>query len=237
MSEELQMKDLQMKGLTEKIQLLLKGLDKSKRQELDLTEINNRLKEFQTALDAANLELRHLGAHPQKGEFTKILRDHKAELKELKNEYEWRKAASAKDQLIGDAKETNSADLTTNEGAMKYGLDLQDKSKDSLQRTLKTVHEAKDIGVDTVAKLEANTQQIEGMYDKLESIESTLQRSTKVIKRIGRKMATDKLIWGVTLLVLAAIIFIIVWKNVKGKGGNDGQTLTPDAGSSSNKSN
>ena len=34
MSEELSMKDLQMKSLTEKIEMMLKGLDKSKRQEL-----------------------------------------------------------------------------------------------------------------------------------------------------------------------------------------------------------
>ena len=34
MSEEFQMKDLQMKGLTEKIQGLMQGLPKSKRKEL-----------------------------------------------------------------------------------------------------------------------------------------------------------------------------------------------------------
>lgn len=34
MSEELSMKDLQMKSLTEKIEMMLKGLDKSKRQEM-----------------------------------------------------------------------------------------------------------------------------------------------------------------------------------------------------------
>src|SRR5437667_326154 len=84
-----------------------------------------------------------------------------------------------------------------------------DKSKESLERTLRVVQDTKQVGIDTNAKLEANTAQIEGMYDKLESIESTLTRSTKVIKRMARKMATDKYVWVVVFLVFMAIIAII----------------------------
>jgi hypothetical protein len=216
MSEELSMKDLQMKGLTEKIEMMLKGLDKSKRQELDLAEIGSRLRDFQTALDGAQLELKHLGANVQKAEFTKQLRDHKHTLKELKNEYEWRKSNSDKNNLLdGASAGATAADMTTAEGMMKHGLDVQDKSKESLERTRRVVAEAKDIGIDTVAKLDANTQQIEKMYDNLTSIDTTLARSTKVIKRMARKMATDKVIWVFAFLVFAAIIFIIVYKKLK----------------------
>ena len=267
MSEELSMKDLQMKGLTEKIEMMLKGLDKSKRQELDLAEIGSRLRDFQTALDGAQLELKHLGAHMQKNEFTKLLRDHKSTLKELKNEYDWRKANSDSNALMDGAKPgATAADMTTADGMMRHGLEVQDRGTESLQRTLRVVGEAKDIGIDTVAKLDANTHQIEAMYgedacthahtqtrtharthgaftptrlseqeehsarkkqqmdrksercsaaafvwrtvshplalclprcllprsDNLTAIDTTLARSTKVIKRMARKMATDK---------------------------------------------
>jgi len=230
MAEELQMKDLQMKGLTEKITALLNGIEKSKRQELDLNEVNQRLKEFQIALDGANIELRHLGTNPQKNEFKQMLRDHKNTLKELKNDYEWKKSAATKEQLMGDHKDSGPADLDTAEGLMKHGLDVQDKSKESLGRTLRVVNDTKNIGIDTVAKLEANTQQIEGMYDKLESIESTLARSTKIIKRMARKVATDKYVWVVVFLVFAAIVAVIVVKNVKKKSGesaSDGDVNVP----------
>lgn len=159
------MKDLQMKALTEKIEMMLKGLDKSKRQELDIAEIGARLRDFQTALDGAQLELKHLGAHMQKAEFTKNLRDHKHTLKELKNEYDWRKANSDKNSLMDGAKPGASAgDMQTADGLMQHGLAVQDRSGESLARTLRVVHETKDIGIDTVAKLDANTHQIEAMY-------------------------------------------------------------------------
>lgn len=223
MAEELQMKDLQMKGLTEKLTELLSGLDKSKRKELDLNDIQSKLKEFQIALDAGHIEFRHLGPNAtNKNEYKIMLRDHKSSLKELKNEFEWKKAAATKDELLADG--SNGADnteLETAEGMMKHGLDIQDKSKQSLERTLRVVQDTKTIGQDTNAKLEANTAQIEGMHDKLESIESTLQRSTKVIKRMARKMATDKYVWVIVFLVFVAIVFLIVWKNIKKSSTTD----------------
>lgn len=216
------MKDLQMKSLTEKIEMMLKGLDKSKRQEMDLAEIGSRLREFQTCLDGAQLELKHLGAHAQKNEFTRLLRDHKHTLKELKNEYEWRKSSSDKNSLMDGATPAKTgADMTTAEGMMKHGLEVQDKSKESLERTRRVVAETKEIGIDTVAKLESNTHQIEAMYDNLTAIDSTLARSTKVIKRMARKMATDKVIWVFAFLVFCAIIFIIVWSKVKPESAPD----------------
>lgn len=223
------MKDLQMKSLTEKIEMMLKGLDKSKRQEMDLAEIGTRLREFQTALDGAQLELKHLGAHAQKNEFTRLLRDHKHTLKELKNEYEWRKTNSDKNALMdGAVASATHADMNTAEGMMRHGLDVQDKSKESLERTRRVVAETKDIGIDTVAKLESNTHQIETMYDNLTAIDSTLARSTKVIKRMARKMATDKVIWVFAFLVFVAIIFIIVWSKVKPDSAPDILDPLPD---------
>jgi hypothetical protein len=231
MSEELNMKDLQMKGLTEKIEVMLKGLDKSKRQELDLAEIGSRLRDFQTALDGANLELKHLGAHVQKNEFTKILRDHKLNLKELKTEYEWRKSSSDKNALMDGAKPAgaSAADMASADGLMKHGLEVQQAGTDSLGRTLRTINETKDIGIDLNAKLDANTHQIEAMYDNLTSIDTTLARSTKVIKRMARKMATDKVIWVFTFLIIAAVVAIIVWRQYK--KSQDSSSDTPPADS------
>jgi hypothetical protein len=136
----------------------------------DLAEISSRLRDFQTALDGAQLELKHLGAHVQKNEFTKLLRDHKHTLKELKNEYEWRKANSDKNQLMDGARPAaTGADMTTQDGLMKHGLDVQAAGTSSLGRTLRVVEETKQIGIDTVAKLEANTHQIEAMYGECEN--------------------------------------------------------------------
>ena len=170
-----------MKGLSEKLSELLTGLGKSKRKELDLQEAAARIKEFQMALDSANIELRHIGQHPDKAELKQMLREHKNVLKELRTEYEAKKGVIVKDELLGDHVEDGGAGLETAEGLMEHGLKTQAASKDSLQRTLATIEMTKEVGTDTVLKLETNTKQIEGMYDQLEQIESSLQRSTKII--------------------------------------------------------
>ena len=209
------MKDLQMKGLSEKLVDMLAKLGKSKRKELDLQEVAARLKEFQMALDSANIELRHIGNHPDKAELKQMLREHKTVLKELRTEYEAKKGVVVKDELMGDHVEEGKDGLDTAEGLMDHGLKTQASSKESLQRTLGVIERTKEVGTDTVLKLETNTKQIEGMYDQLEQIESSLARSTKIIRRIGRKMATDKYIWVCIVMLVCVIIVIIVLTKVK----------------------
>jgi len=206
------MKDLQMKGLTEKIESLLNGFEKSKRKDLDLAEVTSKLKEFQIALDEAKIELRHIKDETEKTEATAIVKEHKQTFQKLKNEYEWKKQAQVKDQLLGEHQEVTAADQNSPDGLMKYGLDVQDKSKDSLKRSLETIENAKQVGTKTVEKLQANTEQIGNMYNELETIESSLARSRKTISRIARKVATDKYVWIFICLVLGAILALIITK-------------------------
>lgn len=212
MSEELRMKDLQMKGLTEKIENLLNGFEKSKRKDLDLSEVTSKLKEFQIALDEAKIELRHIKDESEKSEATGIVKEHKQTFQKLKNEYEWKKQAQVKDQLLGEHTEATAGDQNSADGLMKYGLDVQDKSKESLKRSLETIENAKQVGTKTVEKLQANTEQIENMYNELETIESSLARSRKTIARIARKVATDKYVWVFIVLVIGAIVALIIVK-------------------------
>ena len=101
----------------------------------------------------------------QKHEFTKLLRDHKLTLKELKAEYDEKKAKSATHALTDGAKApAKGADMASPDAVMAHGLNVQQAGTASLQRTLIVIHETKDVAIDTVAKLDANTHQIEGMH-------------------------------------------------------------------------
>jgi len=211
--EELNMKDMQMKGLRDKITASLGAIEKSKRPEVEMNDIQLKLKEFQIAFDAANIELRQCPPE-SKEQWKNTLRTHKNNLRELKNEFEWKKQQVDREQLMGDHKTSDAVDFTTADGLMKHGMDVQDKSTKSLQRTINVIEEAKTVGNETVTKLNEQTEKIEGMYDKLESIESTLARSTAIIKRMARKMATDKYIWVMVFLVMAAIVIIIVLQKI-----------------------
>lgn len=210
MHEESEVKENQLEGLTKKIASMLEVIDKSSRKELDLSEIASHLKEFQVALDGASIELPYLRSNdPHRNEYKQQLRDHKTTLKNFRHEYDQKKSNARRSELLGEE------DRETAEGLMKYGSSIQEKSKPVLKNTLNIIHDIIQVGVDTMGKLEANKAQMEEMYDKLESIESTLTRSTRMIKRIARKIATDKYVWIVVALVFIATVFIIVWKNVK----------------------
>ena len=219
MDEELEIKENQLNGLTKKIASMLEAIDKSSRKELDLLEIALHLKEFQVALDGANIQLPHLASNnnnnPHWNEYTQQLRDHKITLKHLRHENERKKSNAIKSELLRDVKIQDEDDRDTAEGLMNYGLSIQEKSKPVLKNTLKVVHDTIQVGVGTLEKLEANKAQMEKMYHKLESIESTLTRSTRIVKRLARKIVTDKYVWVVAVLVFITVVFIIVWKNVK----------------------
>lgn len=59
------------------------------------------------------------------------------------------------------------------------------------------------------------------MADDVASIGSTLDRANKTLRRIARKVGTDKYLWVLIFLVVAAVIFLIVWKNTSaGKDTN-----------------
>lgn len=172
----------------------------------------------------------------QKAEFAKILRDHKHTLKELKIEYDWRKAAIDKNMLMHGAKPSaSSVNMATANEIMSHGLNVQKASTEALENTRRIISDTKEIGIDTIKKLDDHTNQITSMYgelncvtcgvcvlclccfwvvdvssspssgvmstcrcvtvmhaDNLTAIDTTLARTTKVIQRIARKIASDK---------------------------------------------
>lgn len=190
---------------------LFMQLDTSKRRELDLEDINTRIKEFHVLHDSANIEVRFLVNGPDRIEMRQMLREHKSTLKELTNEYQLRRSEVVKHELFGDHEEKQLGP-EIGEGAddmMERGLGIQQSSKESLARTLATIEATKEVGTETVLKLEANTKQVQNMYDELEMIESSLQRSNKIIRRIARKMMTDRYIWVMIVMLVIVVIVVI----------------------------
>jgi len=224
MSEELQIRDNNLTELGEELKNLLLGLEKSKRRQLDLDEIESKLNQYENSLDAFQLELKQLNPTERKNWKKKAL-GYKRNFKEMKNDYEWKRNNDTKNQLLGDHQEAKPTDIHTSEGIMNVGRGQLQESKDSLARSLQVTDETLKIGKDTAAMLDAQYKQLQKIFDELKSIDSTLARSTRILKRIGRKIATDKYLWVVIFLVLFAIIFIIAWKAT----GHSANVNTPPA--------
>lgn len=230
--DEIKIRDEQLRQLDEELTELFAGLEKSKRRDLDVIEIQEKVRHYNTALDSLKMDLR---AHKDKVEYTTRAKTYGTNLRKYKNDLEWAEKNSTKSELMDGARGTQAAKMNTAEGLMDHGLKTQEQSKDALVRITQKVGETRDIGVATAAQLAKQTDQLEHMYDDLQDINSTLQRSTVIIKRMTRKLKTDKYMWVMSLLVIAVIIAIIIYKiavptadvNVPDQLFKDGQAAAP----------
>jgi len=207
--DEIKIRDEQLKQLDEELSALFAGLEKSKRRDLDVIEIGEKVHDYNNALDCLKMELR---SHKDKAEFTARAKTYGTNLRKFKNDLEWAEKNSTKNALMEGARGEQAAKMNTAEGLMDHGLKTQEASKDALVRITQKVGETRDIGVATAAQLAKQTDQLEHMYDDLQDINSTLQRSTVIIKRMTRKLKTDKYMWVMSLLVMGVIVAIIIYK-------------------------
>jgi NADH:ubiquinone oxidoreductase subunit 6 (subunit J) len=98
---------------------------------------------------------------------------------------------------------------------IRVGINTLNDSRDSLHRTLQTIHATRTVGIETTDKINAQTEQLKQIDNNLNEIQETTQRSTNIIRRIGRKIMTDKYIVCLSFLLLVAIITAIVLTNRK----------------------
>ena len=95
-----------------------------------------------------------------------------------------------------------------------HGYDMQDKSKQALQRTLAKVHETNKIANDAVMNLEKQNSQILRINDKVQRLESTMTRTRKYLKYFGKSFCSDKTAVCLLILIvltLVAIIFVSLY--------------------------
>jgi len=208
--DEVQMRDTSLAELHDEIKAICDNLDKSKRRAQDIDDIEDKLHTYENNLDAMQMELKSLPMQ-QKKIYRKKHKEHKQKLKEIRNELEWKKSSNAKRELVGDHIE-DKPDLTTADGMMDHGRNVLADSKESLARSLAVVADTTQIGRATAQRLAAQREQLEKIFDDIKSIDSTLSRSNKILRRIARKIGTDKYLWVVIFLVFFFIIFIIAWK-------------------------
>jgi len=149
--------------------------------------------------------------------------EYKKKLKEITNDLEWKKQSTVKSELMKEAtdgKLDGAPDLNSADGMMVHGRDVMAQSDQALKNILGTIATTRDVGTATAARLHEQEKQLQKVFDDLKSIDSALSRSNRILKRIGRKMATDKYLWVIIFLVIFFVIFIIAWK-ASGRGAQN----------------
>lgn len=92
------------------------------------------------------------------------------------------------------------------------GKRVQQKSHDSLARSKKLVASAEAIGVESNLALKAQSEQMKATNQDIAEVDQGIRRANTVLRQIGRRIATDKMIMCLILLLILGILGILVAK-------------------------
>eukprot|EP00475_Leptophrys_vorax_P008508 TRINITY_DN1550_c0_g1_i3.p4 TRINITY_DN1550_c0_g1~~TRINITY_DN1550_c0_g1_i3.p4 ORF type:complete len:154 (+),score=49.18 TRINITY_DN1550_c0_g1_i3:670-1131(+) len=88
---------------------------------------------------------------------------------------------------------------------------VHDEMKDTTLAIQRDLDETEHIGVGVNSRLLQQREQIQRTQQGLDDTEDSLARSKKILKRMGRRVLTDKCIQYLIILVELGIIALIVW--------------------------
>ncbi|XWS38674.1 hypothetical protein CRYUN_Cryun19dG0151200 [Craigia yunnanensis] len=119
----------------------------------------------------------------------------------------------------------------TNQQLMDRGNQMMDETDQAIDRAKKVVHDTVDVGTETAAALKAQTEQMSRIVNELDSIHFSIKKASKLVKEIGRQVATDKCIMALLFLIVVGVIAIIIVKlvNPSNKDIRDIPGLAPPA--------
>ncbi|KAL7111313.1 hypothetical protein ACP275_05G080200 [Erythranthe tilingii] len=118
-----------------------------------------------------------------------------------------------------------------NQQLMDHGNQMMDETDEAIDRAKKVVHETIDVGTETSAALKAQTEQMSRIVNELDSIHFSIKKATKLVKEIGRQVATDRCIMALLFLIVIGVVTIIIVKivNPHNKDIRDIPGLAPPA--------
>ncbi|PNX97646.1 putative plant SNARE 11-like protein [Trifolium pratense] len=104
------------------------------------------------------------------------------------------------------------ASSMTNEQLMDQGNRMMDDTDQAIERGKRIVQDTINVGTETAAALKAQTEQMSRVVNELDSIHFSIKKASKLVKEIGRQVATDKCIMTLLFLIVIGVIAIIIVK-------------------------
>ncbi|CAL5432450.1 unnamed protein product [Camellia sinensis] len=105
------------------------------------------------------------------------------------------------------------ASSMTNQELIDNGNQMMDETDQAIERSKKVVHDTINVGTDTAAALKAQTEQMSRIVNELDSIHFSIKKASKLVKEIGRQVATDKCIMALLFLIVLGVVTIIIVKS------------------------
>ncbi|GFP96486.1 novel plant snare 11 [Phtheirospermum japonicum] len=102
----------------------------------------------------------------------------------------------------------------SNQQLVDHGNQMMDETDQAINRAQKVVHDTIDVGTETAAALKAQTEQMSRIVNELDSIHFSIKKASKLVKEIGRQVATDRCIMALLFLIVIGVVAIIIVKIV-----------------------
>ncbi|KAI8343243.1 snare region anchored in the vesicle membrane C-terminus-domain-containing protein [Chlamydoabsidia padenii] len=94
------------------------------------------------------------------------------------------------------------------------GTDRLGESSRRLEASHRLALETENIGVNILGTLKGQRETLLRTRDTLGEADSYIDKSSRTLKVMARRMATNKIIIGVIILLLVAIIILVIWSKL-----------------------
>ncbi|KAK2396187.1 putative plant SNARE [Trifolium repens] len=217
----------------------------SNRQSKQLEELTGKMKECKSLIREFEREIKdEEGRNPP--EVNKQLNDEKQSMiKELNSYVALRKTymstlGNKKVELFDTGagpsepvaeENVQLASEMSNQELINAGMKTMDETDQAIERSKKVVHETIEVGTNTATTIKSQTEQMSRIVNELDSIQFSIKKASKLVKEIGRKVATDKCIMLFLFLIVCGVVVVIVVKivNPHNKDIRDIPGLAPPA--------
>jgi len=227
---EMQYLEGEVKKVLGEIQAQLSRISPAAPSSNDFEKVSERLGYVKSRIRAMEVEQLQIEDRQEARKFIPIIKDLQDQVKEIEQNLLWTNGGRRMTQE--DKMRDKYGDITKNEqGAIQYGRDMQDRQHDLADRAIEIVVETEEKAKDTAEKVHQQTQQLQSIDKNLSEIDNELDRATKIIRRIGRRVITDKYIMCLLVLVFAALIAVIVLAAEKKNVGSSQPSTTVSPGS------
>ncbi|CAO3598339.1 unnamed protein product [Absidia cylindrospora] len=95
-----------------------------------------------------------------------------------------------------------------------YGTDRLGESSRRLDASHRLALETENVGINILSTLKGQRETLLRTRDTLGEADSYIDKSSRTLKIMARRMATNKVIIGVIILVLVALIVLTVWSKL-----------------------
>ncbi|GAB2273728.1 Novel plant SNARE 11, variant 2 [Dionaea muscipula] len=198
----------------------LEKIKDSNRQSRQLEELTDKMRECKRLIKEFDQEVKDLESRNDPGTHKMLNEKKQSMIKELnsyvalKKQYATNLESKRVDLFEGPNEgfgEENVllASSMTNQQLMDHGNRMMDETDQAIERGKKIVQETIDVGTDTAAALKAQTEQMSRIVNELDSIQFSLKRASKLVKEIGRQVASYHIKHSWSLLTIKLLLLLL----------------------------